>query len=645
MADGTSVGSLYYDLTIDDKNLKSQLDNADSNVKGFSDKLHDGLQKAAAGFAVVGAGLTLVAKNATDYTVQAVKDNIALGRQIGVSTEQASQLTAAFGRMGISAQSASQMFGIFSKQIVAATKDSKDHASQIETTQIAIDKTKLSISNTTAEIAKSGDKTGELTLKLRELNDKLKNQQASLNDSTNAFQKLGISTVDAGGKQKDFNTILFEVADKFKSMPNGIDKTALSMELFGRSGKEMVKVLNLGSQGIRDLEQQAEKLGLTLTPETVGKVEAYIQSQKDLKQSTDAMKIAIGTATAPVLTKFNQTLNEAVLKLLNGNVVVKNAAADFIAFGGPIFGAASAFFAFTANVAQAAPEIVKVTRAVREWTVAQFALDVALDVNPILLIVLAVAALTLGIIELVTHFDAVRDFLNSDWGIAISAAIGFIAPFAGVIIALVAQWQGFLNFMRGIPPFILSVVQAIGGFFVMLPIYAANAVNSVISWFASLPGRILGAIGNLGGLLYDAGRHLIEGMIHGITDTFKSLISNVKDAVGGAVKSIKNLLGIHSPSTVFQDIGKNVTAGFVKGITDTSHLAMGAMNQLANNVISPTLSLSTGSATAIDTPISQPGGAVFNIGQINNAQDEAFVLRRLDRNQFLEASGIGPTSL
>ena len=54
-----------------------------------------------------------------------------------------------------------------------------------------------------------------------------------------------------------FNEILLETADKFKGLPNGVDKTAIALKLFGRSGKDMIPVLNLGSKGIQELQKKS----------------------------------------------------------------------------------------------------------------------------------------------------------------------------------------------------------------------------------------------------------------------------------------------------------------------------------------------------------------------------------------------------
>ena len=48
-----------------------------------------------------------------------------------------------------------------------------------------------------------------------------------------------------------------------------------------------------------------------------------------------------------------------------------------------------------------------------------------------------------------------------------------------------------------------------------------------------------------------------------------SVISAVTGPIGDAIQGAKNLLGIHSPSRVFEEIGVNTALGFEKGIVKT----------------------------------------------------------------------------
>ena len=72
-----------------------------------------------------------------------------------------------------------------------------------------------------------------------------------------ALKKAGIDATDANGA-------LIQLADLFQAMPDGVEKTALAVKLFGKSGMEMIPMLNQGSKGLQEAADKsknyAEKL-------------------------------------------------------------------------------------------------------------------------------------------------------------------------------------------------------------------------------------------------------------------------------------------------------------------------------------------------------------------------------------------------
>lgn len=69
-----------------------------------------------------------------------------------------------------------------------------------------------------------------------------------------ALKSIGISSTDAKGKIRGMDQIMLDLADKFQKMPNGAEKTALAMQLFGKAGANLIPMLN---QGRPALEQYA----------------------------------------------------------------------------------------------------------------------------------------------------------------------------------------------------------------------------------------------------------------------------------------------------------------------------------------------------------------------------------------------------
>jgi predicted nuclease with TOPRIM domain len=402
----------------DIKSLTDQATDGTSKITQFTEKYGSALNKTAAAVGVVAVAVGAYAKNATDFTVQYVKDAKNISRITGENIATSSELVHVVEKLGIGADNAAQVFGIFAKNIQNAADAAGSQKiqqeklqQQIKETELSIsqqgdtikqtqstlknqiDATNISITATTDNIKKNGDASGKLhnelealQLKLKDLKRqyddtssstgtsalatsnlevKLKDLKDQLTATTSPFQKLGISVTDTNGKTKGFNDLLLEVADKFKAMPDGIQKTDLALQLFGRSGKDMIKVLNQGSGGIQDLEREADKLGLTLNAQTVGNVAKYIAATKQLKDTSDSLKIAVGTLTSPYLTAFKQGINDVLLKLIAVDSPLRGATAGFIAFSPPILSGLGSVTAFAANIEQALPIIASMAGTLR----------------------------------------------------------------------------------------------------------------------------------------------------------------------------------------------------------------------------------------------------------------------------------------
>ena len=67
-----------------------------------------------------------------------------------------------------------------------------------------------------------------------------------------AFDDLGISVRDTDGNLKTNSQVLGEISDKFLQMEDGVTKTAIAMEIFGRSGAQMVNLLNNGKRSLEE---------------------------------------------------------------------------------------------------------------------------------------------------------------------------------------------------------------------------------------------------------------------------------------------------------------------------------------------------------------------------------------------------------
>lgn len=68
----------------------------------------------------------------------------------------------------------------------------------------------------------------------------------------------------------------------------------------------------------------------------------------------------------------------------------------------------------------------------------------------------------------------------------------------------------------------------------------------------------------------EAGKNLVAGFALGIIDSISIVIDAVKTFCGGVVNSVKEFLGIHSPSEVMKALGINTAEGFKLGLDESS---------------------------------------------------------------------------
>jgi hypothetical protein len=78
---------------------------------------------------------------------------------------------------------------------------------------------------------------------------------------------------------------------------------------------------------------------------------------------------------------------------------------------------------------------------------------------------------------------------------------------------------------------------------------------------------IVGALGGLMKLLWDAGGNIVKGIWAGIQKASAWFRQQVTNFFKGIIDSVKKVLGIKSPSTVFAGIGENMALGLGKGFT------------------------------------------------------------------------------
>lgn len=103
---------------------------------------------------------------------------------------------------------------------------------------------------------------------------------------------------------------LARIADEYNSLPSQIQRTAYAMDIFGRSGADMIPLLERGSEGIRQLGEEARKTGKVLTDVELRNMRQYEEAVDDLGDKWEGFKVRVGNSAIPTLTRVVEQTNK-----------------------------------------------------------------------------------------------------------------------------------------------------------------------------------------------------------------------------------------------------------------------------------------------------------------------------------------------
>lgn len=221
--------------------------------------------------------------------------------------------------------------------------------------------------------------------------------------------------------------------------------------------------------------------------------------------------------------------------------------------------------------------------ATEAMSIAQAALNLVMNLNPIALITIAIASLVAGLMHLWNTNEEFKNALIAAWNLiseVCSAVWDAIALFFTE--TLPAALETAVNFFAELPgkiwEFLTQAVGKLGEWASSLISKAGEVlpgvVSSVIGFFSELPGKML-----------EVGKNLVQGIWNGINNATEWVLEKIRGFGASIVNGIKNIFGIHSPSAIMRDeVGKNLALGVAEGITKNKDAVSDAMSEMADVV-------------------------------------------------------------
>lgn len=208
---------------------------------------------------------------------------------------------------------------------------------------------------------------------------------------------------------------------------------------------------------------------------------------------------------------------------------------------------------------------------------------------------------------IVTKWNAAIDFMTSlpgkvgniinsigEWFSSLPEKIGYALGFA---VGKIGEWVG--NMVVAVTTEVPKIVSSVVKFFEELPgnIWTAilkaldviskwreRMIASVVIEIPKIISSIVGEFKKLPDELRKLGKFIWDGLINGLKDAWSTVTNGIKSFTDGFINGFKEALGIHSPSTVFAEIGGYIVQGLANGINAALSYVEQAMTNLANAV-------------------------------------------------------------
>lgn len=122
-------------------------------------------------------------------------------------------------------------------------------------------------------------------------------------DKPELFKRFGVTAKDTTGA-------MIQLADMFAAMPDGVEKAALAQQLFGKSGAEMIPLLNQGSEALRAMVEEGKRLN-PVTAEMAKQADQFNDDLAKLSAQFSGLGIAIAKDSLKPMTQIAASMADA----------------------------------------------------------------------------------------------------------------------------------------------------------------------------------------------------------------------------------------------------------------------------------------------------------------------------------------------
>lgn len=329
-----------------------------------------------------------------------------------------------------------------------------------------------------------------------------------------AFKALGVSQRTLRGG--DVEKIIERVADGMKSLRDPTQRAMIAQQLFGRSAQNLLPILVRGGAAIRELRKGVRDASASMDANGVKKALALAKAQRELNTQMTGIKVTIGQAIIPYLTRGAQALVKFIAQMRNGTGTGGQVRKVLTQVGQAVGTLATALAPAAKRLATLFGPAAKVA---------------GTAIGGMTQIIKSVVGVVRGMVGVVTNL--LKGNFSGAWRSVKKIVSSALSGLGGLVKTLMAPVYTAVSGVVG------RALKALGGLGSGIIRVLKGAVGGVASAAGAVAGAVLGAFRTLS--------RLIAGVWNGIVGTIRGAVGTIKSAVGGITSLPSKVLSAINP--------------------------------------------------------------------------------------------------
>lgn len=346
--------------------------------------------------------------------------------------------------------------------------------------------------------ALSGTSMDEMILGMRRLAAGAYDASQGSKTAVDAFKAIGITVKDNNGNLKTNETLLIESLEGLANLKDMTLRTALAQKIFGRSGTNMLPMLEGGAAGIKAMMKEARDLGLTLDQDALKASEDFNDALLRLKSMVSSLVMMVVSRLMPAITEW---IDQAREWITQNKELVKQRLPEIL---GQIASALKTIGRAISIIGKGVFYIYKFLNFIGEQ-IGYFAAKIYLEIEQIINFVKKVGdaigwAMAQAYLAIVGFFESIWEWITQTWE-KITGLFGAIKD-AGVA-AFKHIWSTFTGFFIDLYQYLTDLPKKVweaitSGFWAAIN-WVREKINALWEWIAEKFRKIKSLIPGLGG--------------------------------------------------------------------------------------------------------------------------------------------------